>query len=504
MLQGMSGLRLGSRRQSSQERGDVFGVWRIAGSDRWVPGVFEKQSDNHVAVTLTSAIGAFDPDDYVMHGLLGSGEARYTLTQARRQWRSGARWPRRPGAERGRIEQWKASGYIVGAHLERPDEERFSSISFTTPQLAEWFTPPKLDHHTDFADSGAHVHVDFELPTPRKFEIRGVGTVSVGPHPYPGFSSGRGYLHMTIEPWWLVEFSEPRTMDDIYTHVALPLMLWTTFCVGAADRFSRIQLGRPSDDKDDDGWQSLTWFPFGWTDAIPEDLGEPLWGHHVPHHRIRDRLPDLLPKWFELYETAPGPVVDSLMSILREPSRFPGPDFLRVMAAAEKYHDTFHKSSRFPEDEWVRLRTRLLDAADGKDQRDLVKNWAKRGNSLPLYGRMKDLLEEASPEVKRIGIANRRVLKSCEGIRNAYAHGEEMPPATFRDMWIGSTLMTFTLRSLFLQRVGLNAEEADSLLAATGEWQDMQHLDPDHESRGPDPFDELYDQPDPTPGSGAF
>jgi hypothetical protein len=141
----------------------------------------------------------------------------------------------------------------------------------------------------------------------------------------------------------------PTTASDIYTNVVLPLLLWTAFCVRAGDRLTSISLGRQGNDPEDDGWQTVTWFPYGWTHDVSGDRREPLWGHHLPHDQFAERLPALLEAWFALYRQVPGPLVDSLLPLLEDRARLMGPDFLRDMRAAEGYHRKTYGGQRFPE-----------------------------------------------------------------------------------------------------------------------------------------------------------
>lgn len=480
---------IGSPKSRPEQQQNQHGLWWATGSEQKVAGVSEFHPDNHVTLTLSDSLDVDDRRDRVLHGVLGTREV--TLTQARRGWRAGRSWSNKRGWTTTTPEEWRASGYFLGVHYDTPSAELFTSLTFTTPQLIEWITPPEVQSRTQYSadDKPESVSITFDVPAETSVDIAGVGRVLVGLPPAFGASSGRGHFRMEITPSWHVTLDRPRTTSDIYTNVVLPLMLWTTFCVGAGDRLTSISLGQPSDEPDDDGWRSVTWFPYGWTQDVHEDQRKPLWGHHVPHRDVVNRLSGLLSAWFELYQDAAGPVIESLLPFLEERARLIGPDFLRDMRAAEGHHRLAYGGQRFPENEWADFAERLAGVAEGREQRSLVKSWVKHGNDPGLDGRLRKLARESSPEVRRIAIANGETLDACAGLRNDYAHGKEIWPDKAMTMGAGSTLVAFMLRSLFLQRIGIAPEHTDRLLMSTGEWQSMQHLDPERKpSWHGDPF----------------
>ena len=454
------------------------GLWWLPGSSARAPGTVELGPDNRAVLTVQDQLVARDDgrNGQVVHGALVDGTA-VTLGAARLTRTTGRSGLTVGGNTYSVVQVWEAAGYFTDAHLDRPDSELFDTVSFATPLLQQWVDPPTVRDQADFDDHDVASRrvVRVGIPASVTTDLPDIGRVTLWhPEGFESTNGGRRHVY-TYQPTWTVHLETPRTAGDIYTNVALPLLVWTTFATGAGDRFTRLTLGRNTNPD-----RSLTWYPYGWSIDTGTTRANLTVGHLLPYQTVGAKLPELLSRWFTLYANAPGPLVQSCLELLRGPSRHGGDDFLTTMRAAEGYHFKLHAMTRMPPADWDVLLGRVLGATRTEQERDIVNGLLSSGNRPTLRRRLKDLQARASPEVQSIARAKRSAVEDAVALRNDFTHGSDpVMPDRFMNMGTGKLVVEFILRSVILQDLGFSATETDTLLQGSDAWAWLQSVDPE-------------------------
>ena len=180
----------------------------------------------------------------------------------------------------------------------------------------------------------------------------------------------------------------------------------------------------------------------------------------------------------DLYTRAGGPMVDAGLILLRGLSPHAGDDFLKVMRAAECFHNKTIGGQRLARAKWQALRRRMRTVAEDDAELGLIEAVIGFANNLSLGDRFSALVERCSPNVRRIAEANQQTIKDAVKLRNDFSHGGEVVPGRFMQMGAATALINAVLQSVLLCEVGLSGDEVDTLMRGSYDWGYMDHLDP--------------------------
>lgn len=452
-----------------------WGHWWLPETDARTPGEIVVASTNRVTLNVVGGMRAPEGRPSVIHGLLSDG-TEVTLPSAHLVRQSGSTYSRRHGLVRQPRETWESDGFFTGALLPDPEQTLFSSMRFGTPLLGYWSDEWEVTDEFSFDedDRPATVVVQLNVPPPRDAVVPGIGKLRLEPFPTLGASEGHGYYRLASEPVWIVRLDRPRTSHDIYTNVALPLLLWTTFCVGAGDNLESIALERSQ--PDGAARERVRWFPYGW--AGTQGVTRPhMWSQQLlPFGQVQERFASILSAWFDLYGRAGNPIFESCLELLRGPSPFLDGDFLVSMRSAESFHERVFGGQRLEPKRWRDLRKRLLDATEGStEERAIVESLVVRGNKPSLRTRITALVDMTTPIVRQAA-ERPGVIRNAVNIRNKLAHGQELGVEEYPDLWAGKVVVEFVMRAIILRQLGFTETEVEETLSTSRDWPWLEQL----------------------------
>lgn len=369
-------------------------------------------------------------------------------------------------------ERYAAHFVLRGAHLPRPEDITFSSMSVEYDGLFEWvgITGIQSEQHTDAEGRFTGLDVRFAFPDTPTFSIDGA-TLSVnlragldGSHRSPAIAV-KQYVSFSVKsvvPLQLEEFLE-RYLHDLSNFVTLG--------VGAPVRTTAIAGVLPPASTDPREHESRVEILFRGRD------------HHVTDVKRRwdmlFTLPDLGPfaeqafrRWFQRASELRA-IYDLYFGTLFQERAYLHQRFLMLAQALESYHRCTVSGTLAPSDLFAPLLASLRSVVEesrpiiGRDATEAFLGKLTYLNEVSLRRRLRELYATHKPIASQMIRNGPRFVTRVLDTRNYHTHYDsaaESSAVSGADLLLLSEQMRFLLELCLMSELGLPSETVDALV----------------------------------------
>jgi hypothetical protein len=286
---------------------------------------------------------------------------------------------------------------VVGAHLESRDELRILTAFAEFDHMYRWVGESGLKERLRVVKDIGVIGLTYDYEKPAAIEAN-LGSRKIGWH--FGYQSSRPSeqalsfvesVSVEVEPILPVGF------DELLEQHITPLQNFVTLGVGefAQLRALRVILDAPGRDEKKNRPVRLIFEPSYYRE-IPKPIDPERMLFTLG--KIRDRLADILGRWFDQLETL-RPVVNLYFATVANRRMYLEHRFLSLVQAAETYHRKTNLRTIAPHQAFSDVRRSLCQVIDGAPDlkpadRQMFKSKLAYLNEVPLKERLRELLAE--------------------------------------------------------------------------------------------------------------
>lgn len=369
--------------------------------------------------------------------------------------------------ERVQSQEWAVSSVLEGIHCDA-ESEAFSEVRIATALLPKWLDgpSPKLDLPEN---SVRRAILSIDIPEPLECTVDGLGQFEVG----WGDSYTTGYAtgEVRLTPSVVVRFDAPRTLDEVWQAVCVPVALLTTFATGATDSLAKVSLTPITQDVHDPFARAVIWHNSTWATRPTFDEGQTRrTGYLLPFGTVAAQFGSIISRWFELYGEYRGTLLDFFAGRFGVGRPHAEDSFARAVRCLEAFHRTRFGGTHLSDGEYEAILKAALASAGGPAEREFLH--MRLNNEPTLRERLDTLIEHAGTPISTRRRDNAAFVSRVVNTRNAFAHNLPRGSKCFDDegMVEATMFLEFMMYALILRELGLSATEVMTRIIAVPGW----------------------------------
>lgn len=183
--------------------------------------------------------------------------------------------------------------------------------------------------------------------------------------------------------------------------------------------------------------------------------------HLVKYKDIQDSFPEILRKWFEMFNEHES-VFSLMLYGFRKKNIFSTEKFMDTIRALETFHRHTHNNQRIPEGDYNNLINKILQSVElNKENTEWLANKLK-GNEPSLNKRLKELIRENQNNFIKTNISSlKKYCREVTDTRNYYTHydrSSEDKALKGKDLYYATLNAQGLLYSCIFKEIGLKDE----------------------------------------------
>lgn len=452
-----------SNRSDREEQRLTGDWWRPETPNVRVSGILHRSADSHDRLELMGSLLSSEPtlEQCVVIGDVYESPRRVTICRANFAGES-----YREDRTRQTLD---CQNVLLGAHFEAGEQTLIHGITLETTLLANWLSEGRPEFA--FGKGVREMTLTLTLPESLEGELPGVGSVTLNWLA----SRKRADEAATIaaKPSLTVEFAQPMTVQDCYSRVVVPFILFTSFCTGLGDSIAKLVVwGRGTEEQP---WEapSAEWrdVAFGHSPDGPESSTYMRRFQLVQFTKdVRPVFGRVVAAWFEVYGVARSSLMD-LHRGLFNPAEYGEESFARTVRSLETWHRALIGGAYMAETEFLELLESVIQTAGMTKHKEFLKMRLKYANERTLKQRLDELVQLAGEPVSGLVKSYDHFTRRVTDTRNTMTHdGSEGEAFSYVQLIHAKITMELVMRAVLLRQLGYPDKQVGDFIVRTQDW----------------------------------